>query len=265
MAPPAAVVHASEVTLLLTFWASDGLVVVSDGLTSKVDAPPGQCGEMITQADDTEKQVVVPGQKIAVLLGGRAAFKTVKVAELCRDFLDQEFGTDSGMPPEEVTVERVAKVVHQRFEQLCRTHNGPNDESVWGLVAGFSYGEKSVPEVWHIPTPKEDEPPVPPAPVQCAHDFASYRVCWEQYPRDAGHKVEERVSRDLDDISTSRMADLIASLCVRLPQLVVENDRVFYGVGGTWQMRALAPDRAVNEVKTSNPRSNADSHQSGNS
>jgi hypothetical protein len=84
---------------------------MADGRTSVVGAEPGKCRYSVPDRDDVRKLVAVPGVAIAVLLIGRAAFNRKVVAKWCTDFLDEEFGPESGVSADDVTVERVAKTV----------------------------------------------------------------------------------------------------------------------------------------------------------
>ncbi|MFC5268926.1 hypothetical protein ACFPJ1_43035 [Kribbella qitaiheensis] len=146
---------------------------MADGLTTtSLDTTPGSAILHVpVQSETACKLIRVPGQEIAVLLTGRAAFgqgdQKRQASTVCAEFLAAEFGPISGVAAADVSVELVAMVVREQFGQVCAEERGAD---VTALDAGYSPGNSNA-ESWRLSALSSDPPALD---VWFATDFSSF-------------------------------------------------------------------------------------------
>lgn len=238
-------------TLVFAVQACDGIVVVADGLTT---TPPNTDGDSAiqvpVQSEIARKLLRVPGQEIAVLLAGRATFgerdQKREASVVCAEFLATKLGPGRGVAGTNHSVELVARVLRDQFEQVCAEEQGAY---VTALVAGYSPGSSNA-ECWRLSTLSNDPPE---RDLWFTTDFSSFEP--EAFSA-ASQLIRDELIRDLGQHFQRRTSEvLIGCLSSVLPQLAETRLNEFPTIGGRWQLLGLSPDLPNGPIRCVDPHS----------
>jgi hypothetical protein len=253
-------------TVLIAVQAADGMVLIADGRTTKVDARPGEAAtdKVAVVSDETCKLVPVPNVTVAVMLSGRSTFAKVPTAEATTQILNDALDS---VPTNELTIERIANALHLGFIALVDQTDDPGiktkPQDIVALVAGYDpvAGDPRSPKVLRVWAGQTD----------CVEPWmdGDPQGVWREGNFDAReHVVQEALNWSQDEVDAKielsglpfarpdtfqtvignahrydgeSCAEILVHLKRNLPITISEHPYDFEVAGGQWQYIALVP------------------------
>ncbi|TCC21667.1 hypothetical protein [Kribbella sindirgiensis] len=257
-------------TVLLAIQAADGMVLIADGRTTKVDARPGEpaTDKVAVVSDRTRKLVEVPNAPVAVMLSGRSTLAKVPAAEVTTQILNDALDS---LPTNELTVERIAKALHLGFIALVDQTDDPEiktkPDDIEALVVGYDpvVGNPRSPKVLRVWAGQTDgvEPWLDGDPqgvwrdgdYAAREDVAQEILWWSQ--EEIAEKLElsdlpfdqpdilQRVIGDIHRYDGQSCAQILVHLKRELPITISTHPYDFEVAGGQWQYIFISPRTAA--------------------